>query len=262
MPRVRVGDINIYYEVRGRGAPLIMIMGLAGNIDLWDPRLVSELSKHFMLVMFDNRGSGRTDMGQKKFSIKLFADDTVGLMDALGIAKANVLGISMGGMIAQELALSYPERVEKLILCSTTCGGRHGVLPPSRPFPPSMLDASPREIAEIMVRFIFTEEFIRSNPRLIEAVIERMVRTPTPREAFLGQLNAIMEFDSYERLPQIRAPTLILHGKLDALLPPENAIILAKAIPNAKLILLERSGHGLAEEIDKVIAAIIEFLLA
>ncbi|MEM2213892.1 MAG: alpha/beta hydrolase [Candidatus Nezhaarchaeales archaeon] len=260
MPKVRVGDVNIYYEIKGEGNPLVMIMGLAGNLDWWDPKMISEFSKHFKLILFDNRGAGRSDMGQKPFSIKLFADDTVGLMDALGISKANVLGFSMGGMIAQELVLNYPERVEKLVLCSTFCGARRGVLPPPQPVPLDDLAENPRKVMEFMAKTIFTEEFINNNPQAFEDMIQRMLKAPITKEAFIQQFYAIMQFDTHDRLPQIKVPTLIVHGKKDILLPVENATILASTIPNAKLIILEKSGHGLAEEIDKAIAAIIDFL--
>ncbi|MEM4919988.1 MAG: alpha/beta hydrolase [Candidatus Nezhaarchaeales archaeon] len=260
MPKIRIGDVNIYYEIKGEGDPLVMIMGLAGNLDWWDPKMISELSKHFKLILFDNRGAGRSDMGQKQFSIKLFANDTAGLMNALGIPKANVLGFSMGGMIAQELVLNYPEKVKKLVLCSTFCGARRGVLPPPQPVPLDDLAENPRKVMEFMARMIFTEEFINSNPQAFEDMIQRMLRAPITKEAFIKQFYAIMEFDTYDRLPQIKVPTLVLHGKMDILLPVENATILASAIPNAKLVILERSGHGLAEEIEKVIAEIIDFL--
>ncbi|MEM0232915.1 MAG: alpha/beta hydrolase [Candidatus Nezhaarchaeales archaeon] len=260
MPKVRVGDVNIYYEIKGEGNPLVMIMGLAGNLDWWDPKMISEFSKHFKLILFDNRGAGRSDMGQKPFSIKLFANDTVGLMDALGISKANVLGFSMGGMIAQELVLNYPERVEKLVLCSTFCGARRGVLPPPQPVPLDDLAENPRKVMEFMAKTIFTEEFINNNPQAFEDMIQRMLKAPITKEAFIQQFYAIMQFDTYDRLPQIKVPTLIVHGKKDILLPVENATILASTIPNAKLLILEKSGHGLAEEIDEAIAAIIDFL--
>jgi len=123
MPKVKVDDIQIYYEVRGEGFPLVMIQGLSDNLDCWDPRLVEELSRKYKLVMFDNRGAGRTDISYREYTMKLFADDTAGLMDALGISKAHVLGLSMGGMIAQELVLNYPEKVAKLVLCSTGSRG-------------------------------------------------------------------------------------------------------------------------------------------
>ncbi|MEM3703331.1 MAG: alpha/beta hydrolase, partial [Candidatus Bathyarchaeia archaeon] len=123
MPKIKVNDVNLYYEIRGQGFPFVMITGLGGNIDYWDIRLLDELSKRFKLVLFDNRGSGRSDVSDRQYTIKLLAEDTVGLMNALGIPKAHIFGLSMGGMIAQELALNFPEKVEKLILCSTFCGG-------------------------------------------------------------------------------------------------------------------------------------------
>jgi len=260
MPKVKVGDINIYYEIKGEGEPLVMIMGLAGNLDWWDPRMISEFSKYFKLILFDNRGAGRSDMGERPFSIKLFADDTSALMDALGIPKAYVLGFSMGGMIAQELALNYPEKVKKLVLCSTFCGARKGVLPPPQPVPLDELEANPRKVMEFMASMIFTEEFIRSNPQAFEDMIQRMLRAPISKEVFVQQFYAIIQFDTYDRLPQIKAPTLIVHGKKDVLLPVENATIMAQRIPNAKLVILEGSGHGLAEEMDKAISAILGFL--
>jgi pimeloyl-ACP methyl ester carboxylesterase len=263
MPKIKVNDIDIYYEVQGAGFPLVMIMGLGANIDWWDPRLVHELSKNFRLVMFDNRGSGRTDISDKQYSIKLFADDTAGLMDALGISKAHVFGISMGGMIAQELVLNYPEKVEKLVLCATFCGGEKSIQP--SPEVLGMLAAdrrvlSPEEIARITIPLIFTEEFIKNNPEFVELTIQQMIKAPISNEAFMRQLNAITEFDTYNRLPLIKAPTLILHGKKDILVPPENASIMARMIPNAKLFYFENSAHGLVEEMDKVISVLLDFL--
>jgi len=263
MPKVKVNDIQIYYEVHGEGFPLIMIMGLGANMDLWDPRMVQELSKKFKLVMFDNRGAGRTDVSDRRYTIKLFADDTAGLMDALGISRAHVIGVSMGGMIAQELVLNYPEKVEKLVLYSTNCGGTKSV-PPS-PEGLEMLTAdrsafSPEEIARMSIPLLFTEDFIKENPDVVEITIQQILRAPISNEAFMRQMNAIMEFDTYDRLSQIKASTLILHGKRDVAIPPENGSILAKAIPNAKLVYFENSAHGLAEEMEKVLRTLLDFL--
>lgn len=263
MSKVKVNDIQIYYEVHGQGFPLIMIMGLSGNIDWWDPRMIRELSKKFKVVVFDNRGAGRTDISDRKYTIRLFADDTASLMDALGISKAYVLGISMGGMIAQELVLNYPEKVEKLILCSTNCGGSRSVPPSANVMEMLIADKSAlslEEITKMMIPLLLTEDFIKSNPNLVEFITQQVLKAPISEEAFIRQLNAIMEFDAYERLPQIKVPTLILHGKHDTLVPPDNASILAEAIPNAKLVYLENSAHGLVEEMEKTIHVILEFL--
>ncbi len=263
MPKVKVNDIQIYYEVHGRGFPLLMIMGLGANVDWWDPRMIQELSKNFKLVMFDNRGAGRTDVSDRRYTVKLFADDTTGLMDALGIPRAHTIGVSMGGMIAQELVLNYPEKVEKLILCSTFYGGTKAVLASQEVL--GMLSAdrsafSPEEIARMTIPLIFTEDFIKKNPDFVELSIQQILRAPISNEAFTRQLNAIMEFDAHDRLPQIRASTLILHGKRDILVPSQNGSVLAEAIPNAKLVYFENSAHGLVEEMEKVIHVLLNFL--
>ncbi|MEM3731384.1 MAG: alpha/beta hydrolase [Candidatus Bathyarchaeia archaeon] len=263
MPKVKVNDIQIYYEIRGEGFPLIMIMGLSGNVDWWDPRLILELSKKFKIVMFDNRGSGRTDISDRRYTIRLFADDTASLMDTLGVRQAHVLGFSMGGMIAQELVLNYPEKVVKLVLCSTNCGGANSIQPSAEILEMLAADKSgfsQEEIAKMTVPLLLTEEFIKNNPGVVDILVKRILRAPISNEAFMRQLSAIMEFDTYERLPQIRVPTLILHGKKDVLVPPENAFILARAIPKAKLVYFENSAHGLMEEMDKVVKVLLDFL--
>jgi pimeloyl-ACP methyl ester carboxylesterase len=158
MPKVRVNDIQIYYEVRGEGFPLVMIHGLGANLDWWEPRMVGELSKRFTTVLFDNRGAGRTEMSDRRCTMKLFADDTAGLMDALGISRAHVLGISMGGRIAQELVLNYPQKVEKLILCSASCGGKESVPPSEDVMKMLMADRSAAARAAV------TEDFAKKNP--------------------------------------------------------------------------------------------------
>ena len=110
MPKVKVNHIQMFYEVHGEGFPLIMIQGLTANTSRWDPRWIRTLSEEFKIIAFDNRGAGRTDISDREYSVKLLADDTADLMAALGIPRANVLGMSMGGMIAQELVLNYPEK--------------------------------------------------------------------------------------------------------------------------------------------------------
>jgi len=263
MPKVKVNDIQVYYEVHGEGFPLIMITGFAGNIDWWDPRMVQELSKKFKIIMFDNRGAGRTDISDRKYTIRLFADDTAGLMDTLGISRAYVFGVSMGGMIAQELVLNYPEKVEKLVLCSTYCGGTKAVQPSQEALGLLMVDRSalsPEQIARRAIPILLTEDFIKKNPDFAELMIQQILKAPISNEAFMQQAIAITEFDTYDRLSQIRTPTLILHGKQDILIPPENGSILAKAIPNAKLVYFKNSSHGIVEEMEKMIPILLDFL--
>jgi len=170
----------------------------------------------------------------------------------------------MGGMIAQELVLNYPEKVEKLVLCSTNCGGTKSVLPSQEILGMLMTDrstVSPEEIARLTIPLLLTEDFIKENPDFVELTIQRVLRAPISNEAFTRQLNAIMNFNTYDRLLQIRAPTLVLHGKRDILVPPENGSILARAIPNAKLVYFENSAHGLIEEMEKVLPVLLDFLV-
>jgi len=312
--KAKVNDINIYYDVQGDGFPLVMVMGFLGNADCWDPRMLPVLSDKFKVIVFDNRGAGRTDISDKEFSIRLLAEDTVGLMDMLNISRAHVLGISMGGMIAQEVALNYPERVEKLILASTFCGGTHSMLldtadlnrmsslaekladrPRVRELVEELLSkvagsseyqashsvAAPAEangiIADIVQDLVekgfwdrettlkllpnlCTEEFLQANPGISEVVVNLMLAAPTPIEGLLGQIKAIAEFDTYQRLPQIKAQTLVLAGKRDVFIPPENGQILADGIPHSKLVYLENSGHMFIEGVDEAAGIILEFL--
>jgi pimeloyl-ACP methyl ester carboxylesterase len=256
MPKVRANDIQIYYEVRGEGFPLVMIHGLAASLDWWGNELglVEELSKRFMTVMFDNRGAGRTDVSDRRYTIRLFADDTAGLMDALGIPRAHVLGLSMGGRIAQELALDYPQKVEKLVLCSASCGGKESVRASEDVM--RMLAAEKSAI----LRAALTEDFVKKNPDLVELMRQRGLKAPISDDAYRRQLRASLESDTYGRLSHIKAPTLILAGRKDILMAPENGSIMAQAIPNAKLVYLENSGHMLVEDMDEVISSVIGFL--
>jgi pimeloyl-ACP methyl ester carboxylesterase len=263
LPKVKCNDINICYEVQGKGFPLVMIMGLSANMDWWDPKLIEETSKKYKIAIFDNRGAGRTDAPKIDYSIKMFADDTAKLMDNLKIQKAHILGISMGGMIAQEFALTYPQRVEKLVLCSTSCGGTKSVPPGPKVLSLLMGGAAktPEDIVKNTIPVLFTEDFIKSNPAFIKVVTERLMKAPIGLDAYTRQVKAIMAWDTYARLPKIKAPTLVMHGKKDILIPPENAKILAERIPGAKVAYFEKSAHALfSQETDKVISTLLQFL--
>lgn len=263
MPKIKVGDINIYYEIHGEGSPLIMIMGLSANIDWWHPYLIEQFPKHFKTVIFDNRGAGRTDKPAIDYSIKMFAGDTVVLMDALGIKKAHILGVSMGGIIGQEIALSYPERVDKLVLVSTTCGGPNSVPPPPETLQ-IMLSRGEMTDEERMrqtVNLLYPEEYRKNNPEIVEEVVGRLMISPIPLDAYMRQLQATSQFDSYDRLPNIKAPTIVLTGKKDILLPWGNSKILAKKIPGAKLVTFRESGHGMvSQNAEEFAQAVIDFL--
>jgi len=278
MPEVKVNDIQTYYEVKGKGFPLVMIQGMNGNLVMWDPRLVEGLSKHFELVLFDNRGAGRTEISKREYTIRLFADDTAGLMNALGIPKAHVLGLSMGGAVAQELAINYPEKVEKLILCST-CSQHRGTQEERR-MTEAWTQASKEELIKMSlssplaseyprdflrdfpIAFLgLTSEFVKENPDLARSLLQLFDKYPISAKALMNRYDAMLRFNSQTRLKHIKAPTLVLHGRKDTTVAPEEGSILARAIPNAKLVYFEKSNHLLAEEMGEVIKVITEFLL-
>ncbi|MEM1512884.1 MAG: alpha/beta fold hydrolase [Candidatus Jordarchaeales archaeon] len=264
MPYAKVRGLNMYYEVHGEGFPLVMIMGLGANVYWWDPFIIDEFSKHFKVVVFDNRGAGRTDKPGVEYTMGMFADDTVGLMDYLGISKAHVLGVSMGGMIAQEVALNYPDRVEKLVLCVTAPGGQVTVPPKPEAMALLTMDRSKltdEQIARETLKVLYPEEFIKAHPEVAEATVERISKFVIPADAYMRQINAILKFNAYDRLGSINKPTLVVSGGKDILVPPENGRLIAEKIPNAKLVVFEGSGHGLiTQERERFVKLVIDFL--
>jgi pimeloyl-ACP methyl ester carboxylesterase len=169
MPKAIVGDIQLYYEEHGRGEPLLLIMGLGASTLSWADQIPA-FAREFRVIAFDNRGAGRSDKPAVHYSIAQFADDTAGLMDALAIDSAHVYGQSMGGFIAQELALRHPQRVTTLVLGSTSCGGRHAVAgaPENLAIIGMMNVLTPREAAEKGLPLLYSEKFIARTTALVE----------------------------------------------------------------------------------------------
>jgi len=249
----------MYYEIHGEGFPYVMIMAMAGDVNWWTPEIIEASSQNFKTIIFDSRGTGRTDKPVMDYSIKMFADDTVCLMDALNIEKAHIFGACMGGMIAQEIALNYPGRVEKLILGCTHCGGSKQV-PPSNRILRRMM-SSRKMTPDDFIPLCFTEDFIKNNPDFIESYRQRMLKIPIPPDSYQRQIQAIMGFSTGMRLRKIKVPTLILHGKEDAIAPPENAEVLAKRIPGARVIMLDNVAHFLFQpNPERVFNVINDFL--
>jgi pimeloyl-ACP methyl ester carboxylesterase len=264
MPKANVQGINLYYEVHGSGYPLILIRGLGSNADHWYCQ-VPAFSSHYSVVVFDNRGIGRSDIPDAPFTISKMAEDTVLLMDVLGIAKAHILGISMGGMIAQEIALKYGRRVNGLILACTHCGGVHAV----QPAPDIIKDlseslfAGTQEAAQKAIRCLFSDRTIQQTPDVVQRYGEVSKRFPPAAQVLIHQLKAIQGHDTWGDLIRIQNPTLVLVGKEDVLIPPENSKILAERIPNARLRVIEGGGHQfLIEQPDAFNNAVLEFLKA
>jgi pimeloyl-ACP methyl ester carboxylesterase len=251
MSKLRVSDIDVHYDVNGSGEPLLMIMGLGASSAAWDPELVEDLAKSFRTITFDNRGTGQTDKPDKPYSIEMFADDAAGVLDGLKIPRAHIFGVSMGGMIAQEFALRHPARTGSLTLGCTTAGGSHSVPPP----PESLkVLTAPREGVppEDIIRrgwpLSFTPDYIRDNRDRLEARIPRLLEHPTPPFAFQRQLEGTYTLKTWDRLPNIKAPTLVITGAKDVLIPARNSELIAERIPGANLHLIAGAGHGFTTE--------------
>jgi len=266
MAYAEVRGLNMYYEVEGDGPPLVLIMGLSANTEWWDPEEVATFGRHFRLLMFDNRDAGRTTgpPEPRPYSIKDMADDTAALMDHVGISRAHVMGMSMGGMIAQELVLNYPDRVDRLILGCTSPGQSMGV-PPGPEVMAQLLESregmSLAEVAQRLVKVLFSPEWVADNQEQLAVALERLGSHPISQQGYQRQLMAISMFDAGPRLGEIKAPTLVLHGTKDILVPPKNGEILAERIPGARLDLFDGAAHGFkTEQPERFREAVVDFL--
>lgn len=242
---VRVDDIGVGYRVYGNGYPLVMIMGYGSTMQLWEPALIRTLSSHYKVIVFDNRGMGNTESGQKEFTIGQFADDTAGLMEALGISRAHVLGWSMGSLIAQELVLRHPEKVNRLVLYAAHCDA--AMFPPAPEILQKMTDSSgtPEEQGMRYISVLFPAQWLRSNGQRIREVFYRPMGNISG-ESVGRQGMAIGEWKgSTDRLGAIGLPVLLLAGAEDQLVPVRNSQFMSGKIPGAKLTLVENGGHGL-----------------
>ncbi|MFX1269550.1 MAG: alpha/beta fold hydrolase [Promethearchaeota archaeon] len=265
MPKIKVNNINIYYEIHGDGFPFIMIAGMGASLDSWTPALIERISNRFKTIIFDNRGVGKTDKPDIPYSIKMMADDTISLMDALNIKRAHIFGHSMGGCIAQEMILNYPRRVEKLVLCSTDCGGSKAVWPPVEIFQTfekvhtEVLTLE--ETIHIAASIFVTEETIKNNPKLIEEEFRRYFKIRIPIYSLKHQGVAKGHFNSYRRLKNINNPTLIMQGKKDIITPLKNADILNKVISGSKVVLFDSAAHNIYYDVpEKFVKTLLDFL--
>ena len=262
MPTAKVGDINMYYEVHGKGEPLLLIMGLGSDMTSWIFQ-IQEFSKKYRVIVFDNRGVGGSAAPHTPYSTEFMADDTAGLLDALEVDKAHILELSLGGMIAQELALKYPQRVKSLILATTAVGPRSWATHVLGTMLRLNQEGVNQEtLTTLRLSWLFTDKFF-DNPELVRTVIDTMLANPYPQpvHAYARQFDAATEHDTRDRIGKISAPTLVLVGKEDILLPIQMSEELAAGIPNAELVVLEGGGHGFLVEIaGKFNRAVLDFL--
>lgn len=262
--KVKVGDIEVAYRVLGEGYPLVMIMGFSGTMDVWDPDALEALSRKHKVIVFDNRGTGETTAGTKQFSIKQFAIDTAGFMDALEIERAHVLGWSMGTNIAQELVLDYPDKVNKLVLYAADPGGEQAIQP-SPDVVEKMTDKSgtPEEQQKRLWETLVPMDWLETHGEYLGEIFTGPIENVSP-ETVGKQWEAIMAWPgSYDRLPQIESQTLLLTGTEDINTPTQNSLVMVQVIPGAWLVQFKGGGHALMYQYPEDFAnVILDFLAA
>jgi pimeloyl-ACP methyl ester carboxylesterase len=263
---ILINGINIYYEIHGIGEPLLLIEGFGYSSWMWYKQ-IPELSKHYQVIAFDNRGVGRTDKPDCEYSMELLAHDAASLLSALGVDAAHVLGVSMGGFIAQELALRHPEKVKSLILASTSMGEGNtlnrnskllngylklwGLLPGmvdingeakiSAPTHNYGLSQEDRILYGLSLSM--SKEYFRDHPEEIDSIVKQRLENAQPGYAWKRQFTAGINFDSTERAQEIAAPALIITGSQDNIVSSESSIRLADAILGSKIKVVLGGGH-------------------
>ncbi len=240
MPFTSNEGAQIYWDELGSGEPVLLIMGLGYPSVMWH-RSRPTLAKEFRTIAFDNRGVGRSDIPAGPYPITLMASDARAVLDAAEVETAHIYGVSMGGMIAQEFALQYPERVRSLVLGCTSPGGPNAVRTEQEVIEfLSKREPSQEASLEAAVPFIYDT----NTPRALidEDIAVRRQWLPRP-EAYFAQLQGILAWEAYSRLDQIKAPTLVLHGETDRLVPSGNANLIAERIGGAELKLIPNAAH-------------------
>ncbi|MGV1049284.1 MAG: alpha/beta fold hydrolase [Solirubrobacterales bacterium] len=245
MPKAGVEGFELHYERAGDGEPLLLIQGMTGTHMSWGRPFLSLLEPRFDCISFDHRGIGYSSPVDEPFTIAELAADAAGLLDALGIESAHVLGISMGGMVAQDLALTYPERLRSLTLGCAYCGGPGSQLMDAADFQAlveAMASGDQERIFRATWELNLSPGFRADESRFAEFVA-MAESVPVPQETVQLQLQAIVAHDTSARLPGLEVPTLVVHGSADRVLPFVNGAQIAALMPDAHLERLEDVGH-------------------
>ncbi len=248
MPKIKTNNIELYYEIHGAGQPLVLISGLGYPLWQWH-KMVPFLAEHFQVITFDNRGVGQSDKPAGPYTAQMLAADTAGLLETLGIEKAIIAGHSMGGFIAQAMALDFPQKVAKLILCSTNFGGPHHV-----PVTAEAMKVLTDVTSDALTRFknglavSTAPDWSEKNPEMIEEWVKWRIANPIDPAPYQAQMaigfGLMPEAAAFEnKLPRLNVPTLILFGAHDKVVPPENASLLAEKISGSKVVILPNAGH-------------------
>jgi pimeloyl-ACP methyl ester carboxylesterase len=260
---LKVDDIEINYAEAGSGKPLVLIMGFTGTIESWVPSFVEPLAAGSRVIMFDNRGTGGTTEGTGTFTIEQFALDTAGFLRALGLEKTDLLGWSMGGFIAQELAARRPDLVGNVILVSSYCGGDEAV-----PIDPEIMrrladmSGSNRDIIARHLELLFPGKWLRDNAATVEQLLSIPAIFP-PIEVVEKQAEAINAWPgTWSALPAMASRVLLMCGTDDTVIAPENSKVMAEKIPHCRLVEFEACGHGLIFQEPEKSAKVIQDFLA
>lgn len=254
--------VRIAYEVRGDGAPLVLVHGLAYDRAGWG-RFPDLLAEHFRVLLLDNRGVGESDAPEGPYAVAQMAADVVAVLDDAGVERTHLFGVSLGGYIAQELALTHPERVEKLVLCSTAPGG-----PKAHPMPQRTVDVFARYPTiereaglRMFVENSLGDRGVRELPELVEEIFAYRLEHAPSFTAWQAQAFAGATYDSYDRIGAIETPTLVLHGGDDIVVDPRNAELLGELLPNARVEVVPNRGHLFVwEDSERAAELVTEFL--
>jgi pimeloyl-ACP methyl ester carboxylesterase len=264
MPLAKANGIELYYEIHGEGEPLLLIMGLSLSSKSWF-RTIPALSKDYKVIVFDNRGVGLSSKPNTPYSIEIMAEDAKAVLDTAGVESAHVYGISMGGMIAQRLAIQYPERIRSLILGCTTAGGKNHVQT-SPEVSMHMVSrasstATPEEVAWSTASFLYSQSFLESHRNLVAEDIQQRIENPILPYAYILQLQACLGHDTDEEITKIMAPAFVIHGDADRIVPYENGVNLAEKIPNAEFLTVTGTGHFYVTEANELVNnKVLDFL--
>jgi pimeloyl-ACP methyl ester carboxylesterase len=262
MPYTEAPGFRMEYETHGEGDPLLLINGLGSDRSEWLFQF-PEFAERFLVIAFDNRGAGGSDTPPGPYSTAQMADDAAALLAHLGVDRAHVLGVSLGGMIAQEVALRHPDRVGKLVLACTAPGGEGSVRPAPEVLKSFVLSpgADMQEEIRRVVPFLYSEGYRRDHPEEVEEFVRRRLATPVSAQSNAWQLAAAVGHAAWDRLTTIGAKTLVIAGDGDKVVPTVNSRRIAQRIPGAKLVILPGAPHRLfAENAEAFNGEVMSFL--
>jgi 3-oxoadipate enol-lactonase len=251
MPWVDSDGVKIWFTSKGEGTPLLLCNGWGGSSDSWSEEMVRLLALKHMVVLVDNRGTGRSEKPYEPYTMEQMSLDSARVLTELGVTSTHVLGFSMGGYIAEALAIYHPEKVRSLILCATTPGVVNRI-PYSNEVAQELVKVSDDKVSKhdrvkALVYLLYPKEYL--DTRLEELISEESYESnPTPVYALKCQSAALASFDAYDRLPNLKIPVLVITGDRDQLIPPENSRLLAERIPGAELQVMTGLGHGFLKQ--------------